>query len=99
MKKLLTIFLTSFLVCSLFAEPRNALLIANSRYKNFGSLSTPVNEAAQLKATLEKLDFNVQVVNNASREQIIDSLYDIIIKRWVRCRTNFLLLRASICGR
>lgn len=55
-----------FLSFSLFAESRNALLIANDRYSSLlGSLSNPVKEAKNLKKTLEKLGFTVTLLENA----------------------------------
>ena len=60
----------------LFSEARNALLIANSSYKNFGSLATPVNEARDLKKSLVQLGFTVTIVENGSREKMLDSVAD-----------------------
>ena len=60
----------------LFSEARNALLIANSSYKNFGSLATPVNEARDLKKSLVQLGFTVTIVENGSREKMLDSMAD-----------------------
>lgn len=57
-------------------EAKYALLIANSNYKTFGSLATPVKEAEDLKSTLEKLNFAVTIVKDASKENILDALYD-----------------------
>lgn len=57
-------------------EAKYALLIANSNYKTFGSLATPVKEAEDLKNTLEKLNFAVTIVKDASKENILDALYD-----------------------
>ena len=57
-------------------EAKYALLIANSNYKTFGSLATPVKEAEELKNTLEKLNFAVTIVEDASKEKILDALYD-----------------------
>ena len=57
-------------------EAKYALLIANSNYKTFGSLATPVKEAEDLKNTLEKLNFAVTIVEDASKENILDALYD-----------------------
>lgn len=76
MKKLIVFAAGLFFALSLFAESRNALLIANGKYKNFGSLTTPVSEAKSLKKALEKLDFKVTLVENCNREKINDALYD-----------------------
>lgn len=76
MKKNSFFLCITFLSFSLFAEPRNALLIANAKYKTFSSLATPVKEARELKKTLEKLDFKVVLVENANREKMNDALLD-----------------------
>ncbi len=60
-------------VC-LVAENRVALLIANGRYQHFSSLAGPVSEATGLSATLQKLGFDVQLVENGSREQMLEAL-------------------------
>ena len=58
----------------LVAENRVALLIANGRYQHFSSLAGPVSEATGLSATLQKLGFDVQLVENGSREQMLEAL-------------------------
>ena len=70
------------LICSLifvlsatvFAESRNALLIANAKYENFGSLTTPIKEARDLKKTLETLGFSVTIIENASLDTMQDAI-------------------------
>jgi formylglycine-generating enzyme required for sulfatase activity len=57
-----------------FAENRQALLIANGSYANFSSLATPVSEAQELAAALKGLGFQVTLLKNASREQMLDAL-------------------------
>ena len=76
MKKLLSCIFVVVLSLSLFAENRNALLIANSNYKTLGNLATPVNEAKALQKSLEKVGFTVTVIENGSREKMMDSLYE-----------------------
>ena len=72
----LLFLITSTAFAQATSEAKHALLIANSNYKNFGSLATPVKEAEELKVTLEKLNFAVTIVEDASKEKIIDALYD-----------------------
>ena len=69
-KFLSIIFLNFLLIASIFAEQRNALLIANSNYKNFRNLSTPIQEAHELKKTLEQLDFAVTILEDSSLEEM-----------------------------
>lgn len=76
MKRLIILTLGVFLSFTTFAEKRNALLIANGKYKSFGNLATPVKEAKDLKKSLEKLGFTVTIVENGGKEKISDSLYD-----------------------
>jgi hypothetical protein len=59
---------------ALAVESRVALLIANGAYRNFSSLAGPVAEARALADALEKLGFQVQLVENANREQTLDAL-------------------------
>lgn len=55
------------------AENRTALLMANGNYASFGTLATPVPEARALKAALAALDFTTTLVENASREGMVDA--------------------------
>lgn len=65
MKKTLALAAMIFAAANfLFAESRNALLIANAAYVN-APLSTPIQEARGLKQSLLKLGFNVTLVENA----------------------------------
>ena len=75
MKKLSAIILVLLLTFCIFAESRNALLIANGTYKHVSDLPNPVKEVRDLKKALEKLGFNVTVLENGTREQMMDSLY------------------------
>jgi sulfatase modifying factor 1 len=70
------LLLFSFCLISIAAENKTALLIANGQYSNFSRLTTPVNEARQLKASLERLDFKVTLITDASRENMLDGLID-----------------------
>lgn len=71
----ITTTITLLFSFNLFAEPRNALLIANAKYETLGNLATPVQEAKDLKKTLEKLNFTVTIVENGSKEKILDELF------------------------
>jgi uncharacterized caspase-like protein len=65
------------------SEPRHALLIANGSYRHFGSLSNPVPEARQLRDALRGLGFTVSLVENASREGMLEALggFEATLKR------------------
>lgn len=60
----------------LWAEPRHALLIANNKYEALSNLGTPVKEARDLKKVLERLNFKVILVENASLKKMSDSIID-----------------------
>ena len=76
MKKIVSLIFVMLLVLSLFAEERNALLIANGKYQSFSSLATPASEARDLKKSLEKLGFKVTIIENGGKEKMSDALYD-----------------------
>lgn len=76
MKKLFFLFaICAFATGFLFAEAKNALLIANAAYGS-APLSTPIQESRGLKKTLEKLGFAVTIVENGGRERMLDALDD-----------------------
>jgi len=67
-------------VVTVYAEDKYALLIANSDYKNFGSLVGPVKEARELRIALTSLGFKVDLLENGTREQMLDQLDNIKVK-------------------
>ena len=75
MKKIITYMVYIFLVFSLIAEARNALLIANEDYKNCSSLPNPVKEVRELEKVLQQLNFSVTILENGTRDQMEDALY------------------------
>ncbi len=76
MKKLFVVLSLCFFAAGLlFAEAKNALLIANAEYPS-APLSTPVQESRGLKKALEKLGFAVTIVENGGREKMLDALDD-----------------------
>jgi len=56
------------------AQSKEALLIANGNYSHFGKLPNPLSDAHLLGASLEKIGFHVSLVENASREGMLDAL-------------------------
>ena len=77
MKKTVAILVFSLIaLLGSIAENRTALLIANAAYTSFGRLATPLPEARALKATLERLGFAVTLVEDSSREGMLDALSD-----------------------
>lgn len=74
MRKFLSILAAIFLSLPVFAEARNALLIANSNYTNFKKIDTTAGEVWKLKSSLEQLGFTVTMAENCSREKMLDSL-------------------------
>jgi len=74
MKKLILGIAMICMTFSVFAENRFALLIANSNYKNFSSLEGPIKEAHDLSPALKSLGFTVELLENGTREQMLDKL-------------------------
>jgi len=74
MKRLVVFILVLMFATSIFAENKYALLIANSKYKNFSSLDGPVKEARDLSKSLMTLGFSVELLENGTREQMIERL-------------------------
>lgn len=59
---------------------KTALLIANNDYEFFSPLVNPVQEALLLEESLIKLGFNVTIIEDASKSDMLDSLYDFELK-------------------
>lgn len=75
LKLILTVFTTLFIFyCKIFAENKEALLIANGDYSQFGSLPNPLLDAKILANSLRNIGFNVNLVENASREKMLDAI-------------------------
>ena len=53
-----------------------ALLIANSKYSQFGGLANTDSDAQKLAKVLNSLGFQVTILKNASKEQMLDALKD-----------------------
>ncbi len=54
--------------------PKNALLIANAEYKGLGSLPNPIPDARLLSESLRKIGFEVVLLENGNREQMLDAV-------------------------
>ena len=55
-------------------QPKEALLIANGEYAHFGKLPKPVIDARLLVKSLQQIGFKVTLVENASRESMLEAL-------------------------
>jgi len=73
MKKCLLFAVFLFIGIFIFAENRVAFIISNSNYKIFSSLAGPSKEAEDLSQTSKIPGFDVQLLENRAREQILDS--------------------------
>ena len=69
------LLLTSYFLLSTpsFAA-KEALLIANAEYTNFGKLPNPIPDARKLADSLRQIGFQVALVENASLEQMDDAI-------------------------
>ena len=74
MKSLLPAVFFLLLSVSLVSAAKEALLIANGDYAHFGKLPNPITDARQLADVLRQIGFNVNLVENASREGMLDAL-------------------------
>jgi formylglycine-generating enzyme required for sulfatase activity len=61
-----------FLPLSLFAQNKYALVIGNGTYGSMPALKNPANDAADMKAALEVLGFQVELLVNANLRQMED---------------------------
>ena len=75
MRRLLPLALLFLGISPLFAA-KEALLIANADYSHLGKLPNPVPDARQLTDVLRQIGFNVSIVENASREDMLLALGD-----------------------
>lgn len=73
MKKILLALMLVAVVSPIWAA-KEALLIANADYSHFGKLPNPIPDARQLADVLRQIGFNVNLVENASREGMLDAL-------------------------
>lgn len=73
MKGILSALLVFAVVSPLWAA-KEALLIANADYSHFGKLPNPIPDARQLADVMRQIGFNVNLVENASREGMLDAL-------------------------
>ena len=55
-------------------QSKEALLIANGKYEHFGGLYNPHSDAQLLSMALQKIGFHVSLIENASREGMLDAL-------------------------
>lgn len=69
----LVVTLTVLAMAPSFGDSRIALLVANGDYANFSSLASPIPEAQSLAEVLSKLGFQVTILKNGSREQILEA--------------------------
>jgi uncharacterized caspase-like protein len=74
MKKSVTISAFLLLTAISAFAAKEALLIANGDYAHFGKLPNPITDARQLADVLRQIGFNVNLVENASREGMLDAL-------------------------
>jgi len=65
---------SSFLLSTSSFAAKEALLIANAEYTHFGKLPNPIPDARKLADSLRQIGFQVALVENADREQMLDAL-------------------------
>lgn len=55
-------------------QPKLALLIANSDYSQFGGLPNTLTDATLLVSVLQKIGFEITILKNANREEMLDAI-------------------------
>ena len=75
MKIFIVVLVLTASVANLFAA-KEALLIANADYSHLGKLPNPVPDARQLADVLRRIGFNVNILENATREDMLLALSD-----------------------
>ncbi|MBA7522741.1 hypothetical protein ES705_14861 [subsurface metagenome] len=81
MKKYILMFLVMlFTISAVFAQNKTALVIGNGAYSHFSRLTHPTAEAIQMRNTLDRLGFDVILLLNGSKEEILDSVYSFEFK-------------------
>lgn len=75
MRRILLALLLVVFVSPLWAA-KEALLIANADYSHLGKLPNPVPDARHLADVLRRIGFNVSIIENASREDMLLAIGD-----------------------
>ncbi|MCL2721012.1 MAG: caspase family protein [Treponema sp.] len=70
MKKAVLFIFILLIGVVLFAQQKHALVIGNANYTGIPSLNNPVNDANDMKVTLEEMGFTVNIVLNGSRQEM-----------------------------
>jgi hypothetical protein len=73
MKKLY-IILFFLLATNIFAQQKYALVIGNGNYTSFGKLPNALNDANDMKVTLEGLGFTVDIITDGNRAQMAEAI-------------------------
>jgi tetratricopeptide (TPR) repeat protein len=74
MKKLVMILFVVSPLVTLSAQQKYALVFGNGAYRNLARLNNPVNDANDMRAALQELGFNVDIVINGSRIQMEEAI-------------------------
>jgi hypothetical protein len=73
MKKAVIVFLILAALAPVSAQQKYALVIGNGAYQTISRLGNPVNDAADIKAALEALGFQVDLLTNANLGRMEDA--------------------------
>ena len=78
MKKTLILIFMIFLFLTniIYAQNKTALVIGNGSYKHFSLLSSPKNEASDMKNALKRLGFDVILLLDGTQDSILDAVSD-----------------------
>ncbi len=76
-KTLILVFMIFlFLTNIIYAQNKTALVIGNGSYKHFSPLSSPKNEASDMKNALTRLGFDVILLLDGTQDSILDAVSD-----------------------
>jgi formylglycine-generating enzyme required for sulfatase activity len=73
-RKCFFVCLLLFLPLTLFAQNKFALVIGNGNYASLPRLNNPVNDASDMKAVLESLGFQAELLLNGNLRQMEDGM-------------------------
>ena len=85
---ILTFLIILMLTNIAYAQNKTALVIGNGSYRHFSPLSSPKNEASDMKNALTRLGFDVILLLDGTQDSILDAVSDFEYKLKNRLRSR-----------
>ena len=99
MKKSAFLFLLFFAAFTLWAQQKYALVVGNANYTGLTKLNNPVNDANDITAALQGLDFTVDKVLDGNLDQIENAVMRLKNRLSVSKNSyGFFFTRATECS-